>query len=84
MDVMKWSRDALPGQRVVYYRGHTIGECSEQHQALRASQLGFVFLAQRRRNGGLFDYEATRISKGTAQRLGLLPPPEGTIGRLRL
>jgi hypothetical protein len=76
LDVLLWAKGAETGQRVVYahrtpyeieygMKGHLL------HSAMEAHLAGLVFLAQRRRNGG-YDYEATRISRPVAKKLGLL------------
>lgn len=79
MNVYEWSADAAVGARVVYHRG-TMGALapSRRGPAFDAHKAGLVFLAQRRRADGLFDFEATRISRRTALLLGLLRAPGRT------
>lgn len=72
-DVHTWALAASPGTRVIYHSGISLPPSCVSEQALRASDEGLVFLAQRRRrNGPGFDYEATRITRACARRLGLI------------
>jgi hypothetical protein len=76
LDVLLWAKGAETGQRVVYAH-RTPYEIEYQlkmrllHSAMQAHEAGLVFLAQRRKGDG-FDYEATRISRPVAKKLGLL------------
>ena len=72
MNVMKWCEDAHPGERTVYYRGQKSPPEKVALTALKASDAGLVFLAQRRNRWGGFDYEATRVSRHVANLLGLV------------
>lgn len=72
MDVYEWSKNAQVGECVSYFRGETTPFERLARPALRASNEGLVFLAQRRCEDGAFSYEATRISRGCAQKLGLI------------
>lgn len=77
VDVLKWSKRAEPGERVVYFSGssqHLPKRCQEP--ALKASDEGLVFLAQRPRSIGGYDYEATRVSPRVARILGIGVPLE--------
>lgn len=75
--VNEWVANAEIGERICYFRswpGERPGTMPHDTQAsaYEASRKGYVFLAQRRRNDEGLDYEATRISRATAIRLGLL------------
>jgi hypothetical protein len=74
--VYDWCMNAEVGDRVVYYSSPPGGlsqlPASSASSAQEASRAGYVFLAQRRRPEGGFDYEATRINRATAIRLGLI------------
>ncbi len=57
---------------MVYHTGHLSPPEKECVSALKASAEGLVFLCQRRRSVGGFDYEAHRISRRCAKLLGLV------------
>jgi hypothetical protein len=72
VDVYNWAQGARVGDHVRYH--FSAEEPLPRHlvwPALRASNEGLVFLAQRRVRDGLA-YEATRISVETAELLGLI------------
>jgi len=74
LDLYEWAARAAPGERIIYHRGQ-LGTLPERFTSAgsRASAEGLVFLAHRRRpDGEGHDYEATRITRGTALRLGLV------------
>lgn len=69
-----WVNGAKPGDRIVYHCGHLDNTRTEVgFEALKAHNLGLVFLCQKRRNweGGGFDYIAVRLSREAAEKLGL-------------
>jgi hypothetical protein len=81
MDVYAWALGADVGVRVVYgerpVEGHAWVSGTALSNAWRASQEGLVFLAQRRvrrakGDPGVVRYEATRISRPTAELLRLV------------
>lgn len=75
MNVEQWAAEVDVGTRVVYLERGMLDDCRENkapmQAALRASDAGLVFLAQRRTTRG-FQYEATRISRPTAFMLKLV------------
>jgi hypothetical protein len=76
-DVWRWAHEAEISDRVAYGRRRSMNEVRLPDQvysmsrALMASNMGLVFIAQRR-NGEGWTYEATRISRPTAVKLKLL------------
>ena len=81
MNVLDWAANARYGERITYHRGTESPSPDVRNAALRAHYQGLVFLAQRRVRGG-FAYEATRIGRETAWRLGLVPS-QGAVARQR-
>jgi hypothetical protein len=71
VNLNNWAQNADVGERVVYHRGVKSPPPAHVTDGNRLSDTGLVFLAQRRRPEGGFDYEATRISHVAAIRLGL-------------
>lgn len=64
-DVKTWAASAVPGERIVYYRGQP-GELGELGESAReAADEGLVVLLQRRIVGSVFNYEAHRVSTFT-------------------
>lgn len=72
-NVLEWSQQARPGERIVYHQGETSPDKATRDAAQAAHDDGLVFLGQRRTARG-FAYEATRISARTARALGLVRP----------
>jgi len=72
VNVYEWSLQAVQGDVRVYYSGFQQPPERDSVAALRASAEGLVFLCQRRRSVGGFDYEAHRISRRCAKALGLI------------
>ena len=77
VDVMKWALNADVGTRITYASRPARMPRDESPPSLGAAYAahlaGLVFLAQRRnRKYGGWDYEATRISRPTAEKLKII------------
>ena len=75
MDVVNWAKNFSPGARVVYAHRTLHQEPNKRalESAMAAHEQGLVFLAQRRARGGIWHYEATRVSIKLAKQLGIWP-----------
>jgi hypothetical protein len=81
--VYTWALKALPGQKMTYFKcdnkdpRRTQEDHASLHSAMKASDEGLVFLAQRRilrgPHSGWLYYEATRITPRIAKKLGVWP-----------